>query len=385
MCPPLKNPDHSLRGIVGCFIHLVLVMALCGNAKAASIFFAMTAVLVLAKPHIPARLQKLYLPGAIVTIVFSTLWFRQVSLLGEIPIDYLKPLVWRNLTFVGISYVFLRVVQALVLPYTWTLLSYARYFFFFPTFFSGPILEPNHMPVNDKILDPAGVQPGLSRVINGIARIGGSYLLLAYIPLGTARQFYWGIDNWSILALWCGVFVSGFWLYLNFSGFSEIYIGLSRVFGVRAPENFDNPYSATDLPAFWQRWHISLGSWLRNLVYTPLSRRMMRLPYMNDMLPALIAPMITMIICGVWHEPVTRFLLWGLMHGIGLAACVLWGSYVRPSIPIKWRSHAFYRCFGWITTHAYITLTWVFFLPLDSGIPLESRLSLFLALVGAKS
>jgi len=112
-------------------------------------------------------------------------------------------------------------------------------------------------------------------------------------------------------------------IYCDFSGYSDMAIGAARMMGFRFAENFQMPYSATNITEFWRRWHISLSSWFRDYVYIPLggSRKGVHRTYLNLLL--------TMLLCGLWHGASWNFVLWGLVHGLALAGHRLWTTWRR--------------------------------------------------------
>ncbi|MBK9750312.1 MAG: hypothetical protein IPO91_26555 [Chloroflexi bacterium] len=106
-------------------------------------------------------------------------------------------------------------------------------------------------------------------------------------------------------------------LFFDFSGYSDIAIGIGILFGIRLPENFNRPYLKTNLTAFWQSWHATLSAWARAYVFSPLSRAMIKRKW-NAVLNVLIAQLATMIVIGLWHGIAWNFLLWGVWHGFGV-------------------------------------------------------------------
>ena len=136
----------------------------------------------------------------------------------------------------------------------------------------------------------------------------------------------------------------GLQLYFDFSGYADMAIGLALLFGVKLPENFASPYQASDIQAFWRRWHITLSRFLRDYLYVPLGGSRHGLPR------HLFALFITMLLGGLWHGAGWQFLLWGSMHGILLAVMVLWRQFSLFRIP---------KTAGWLLTFSTVMLTWV--------------------------
>jgi alginate O-acetyltransferase complex protein AlgI len=142
---------------------------------------------------------------------------------------------------------------------------------------------------------------------------------------------------------------------LDFSGYTDMAIGLSRMLGVRLPENFQYPYLATSLGDFWQRWHMSLTSWIRDYVYIPLGGNR------HGLARQLLNGLVVFALCGLWHGAAWHFVLWGLWHGLGLAVSL---SYSRVlGAAGRWLAGGFARLpvLGWALTLLHVALGWLLF------------------------
>jgi D-alanyl-lipoteichoic acid acyltransferase DltB (MBOAT superfamily) len=141
-----------------------------------------------------------------------------------------------------------------------------------------------------------------------------------------------------------------FQVFFDFAGYSDIAIGLGLIFNVTLPRNFDAPFRATSLLEFWQRWHMTLARFLRDYVFTPISNsgiggreyRITRL---------LVAMLLTMALCGLWHGAGWTYVLWGTLQGVGLIFAVAWRRYLPPPPALV----------GWAATVSYFVLTVVIF------------------------
>ncbi len=367
---------------------LVVLVFACGDGRivaALAVFMALAALLTMARAVVPERARRAYVWASIAALTLALCLLRKgpALLLLADPgrrSHAISALITTNFSVLGISYCYLRAVHGLLDARAWDAWSLGGYYLFAPTFFSGPVMSP------DQFFTPApkgreAWPAGAARVAEGILRIAASYLLLQVVPLGSADSVTAALGTWTAAMLWLGVFFSGVWLYLEFSGFSAVFIGLSMWLGVRPPENFDHPYSATDLTAFWQRWHISLGLWLRENVYDPLSRRALEGSVTTRFAASLLLPVVTMTACGAWHMLTPAFLLWGALHGAGLAVHAAWRRFAAARVPGALRGHWGYRGTAWILTHAFVGMSWALFLP-PAPIPLHTRLSLVAALFG---
>jgi D-alanyl-lipoteichoic acid acyltransferase DltB (MBOAT superfamily) len=148
-----------------------------------------------------------------------------------------------------------------------------------------------------------------------------------------------------------------FQIYCDFSGYTDVAIGISQVFGFKLMDNFDRPYTARSVAEFWRRWHISLSTWLRDYLYIPLGG--------NRVTPARLYKnlMVVFLICGLWHGANWTFVGWGLIHGfyliVGLASMDI-RSKITRALGLD-RIPAFHRGLQVFTTFILVSLAWVFF------------------------
>jgi D-alanyl-lipoteichoic acid acyltransferase DltB (MBOAT superfamily) len=147
------------------------------------------------------------------------------------------------------------------------------------------------------------------------------------------------------------LYAFSFQAYFDFSGYSDIAIGLGRLFGVRLPENFDHPYRATSIREFWQRWHISLSTWLRDYLYVSLGGNR------RGRASTLLNLFLTMLLGGLWHGAGWGFVIWGAYQGLLLAAHRAWLWRVGdrpPRLPAWLRRIATFHLLsaGWILFRA---------------------------------
>lgn len=181
---------------------------------------------------------------------------------------------------------------------------------FFPTIMAGPILRARQFlpQLGHRTWESRDVQEGFALILSGLFKkvVIASYLS-EHIVRGVfeSPEFY---SSWAVLA---AVYAYSIQIFCDFSGYSDMAVGVGRLMGFRLPENFRSPYLALNVQDFWRRWHITLSLWLRDYLYIPLggSRRGNR--YLNLI--------ITMALGGLWHGSHLRFLIWGVMHGVGLA------------------------------------------------------------------
>jgi alginate O-acetyltransferase complex protein AlgI len=160
-----------------------------------------------------------------------------------------------------------------------------------------------------------------------------------------APSIYSGFEN--LLA----IYGYGLQIYCDFSGYTDIAIGVALILGFRLPVNFNSPYKATSIVDFWKRWHISLSQWLRDYLYISLggNRKGKIRTYMNLL--------ITMLLGGLWHGASLRFIIWGGLHGIGLVINKIWNSLFRVRLKNRWLG----RALSMFITFQFVSFCWIFF------------------------
>ena len=235
-------------------------------------------------------------------------------------------------------------------------LDYAFYMTFFPHLVAGPIVRASDFlgQVNQPERPNSYVfKESFVRILLGlIKKLFIADYLAKYVDMVFENPgFYSGAEN--LLA----VFAYTFQIYFDFSGYSDIAIGLALLVGYRLKENFDNPYNATNITVFWRKWHISLSSWLRDYVYIPLGGN--RKGEFNTYLFLLM----TMLIGGFWHGASWKFVFWGAAHGLALG----FHKLIKAKIPDHWLLNAL----GWLATFLFVSFCWIFFRASDFPAALE--------------
>ena len=163
---------------------------------------------------------------------------------------------------------------------------------------------------------------------------------------------------------WAALFAYALQIFFDFSGYSEIAVGLGILFGIRLPKNFDHPYLKPDLTRFWSSWHMTLTQWIRSYVFNPLTRslRANREHPLPQWLIALITQLTTMLLIGLWHGVSVNFLIWGLWHGIGLFVHQLYSrstaGWLRAKNPVFLKV---YTLCSTALTILYVSLGWIWF------------------------
>jgi alginate O-acetyltransferase complex protein AlgI len=220
-------------------------------------------------------------------------------------------------------------------------LDFTLFVVFFPRLIAGPILRPHEMfPQLEREGTRASATDtavGLTVFIIGLAK----KILIADVVAPSANAVFAAAAHGvpvHLFEAWGGALAYTIRLYFDFSGYSDMAIGLAMLFGLRLPLNFNSPYKATSIIDFWRRWHMTLSRFLRDYLYIPLggNRRGPVRRYLNLM--------ITMLLGGLWHGASWTFVVWGGLHGVYLLI-----------------NHAWPRVFNRVTTFIAVVVGWVFF------------------------
>lgn len=287
-----------------------------------------------------------------------------------------------HVRLLGVSYVAFRLIHvaiehargrlALTTPFE-TLL----YTLFPPAFLSGPIerLPDFRANCDHRALDLETLTACLIRIFSGLAK-----KLLLVAPLTTLVEPGFSAQA-TASESWRALIGYSFVVYLDFSAYCDLALGVARLFGWTLSENFAWPYGAASITEFWQRWHITLSTWLRDYVFLPVTIALGRWPYFRDSAVATgaAAAITTMLACGLWHGDSAAFLLWGLGHGLASAAHQVWRQKVLAHLPAKTRksllAHRAYRAVMIGVTFLTVALLWPLFrLDIGAALALWGRL-----------
>jgi len=266
--------------------------------------------------------------------------------------DVILPLAISFFTFQQI--VFLVRTYRLQLPKV-SFLHYAAYIAFFPQLIAGPIVQPQNFLPQIRVLP---VAEKLSRRLS----IGITYFALGLFKKVVIAD---GIEMYSFevfdlasngatipfFLAWCGALAFTFQIYFDFSAYSDMAIGLARLFGLRLPVNFNAPYRSFSITEFWRRWHITLTDFLRDYVYIPLGGN--RKGYMNTLRNI----MLTMLLSGLWHGAGWTFIAWGAIHGIAMCIHRIWTKWMGS----PFSSFRLWLPFSWFLTFGTVVISWVLF------------------------
>lgn len=266
------------------------------------------------------------------------------------PFDIVLPVGISFFTFQSLSYtidVYRRQISSLR-----SFSDYAFFVSFFPQLVAGPIVKARDFcpQIRQKVfVSEEMMSRGLFLILTGLIKktIVSDYLSVNFVDrVFECPQLYSGIEN--LLAMY-GYAIQ---IYCDFSGYSDMAIGIALLLGFRLGENFRAPFKATSITDFWRRWHISLSTWLRDYVYISLGgnrkgkvRRSLNL-------------FATMLLGGLWHGAAWNFVLWGAMHGLALCAHKWWAENKPQVLPVGPQVR---RWLSIILTFHFVCITFVFF------------------------
>lgn len=227
--------------------------------------------------------------------------------------------------------------------------DYAFFVTFFPQMVAGPIVRAaDFLPQINRI--PIVTREEFGRAVFLICTgLFKKAVISDYISQNFVDRVFDSPTQYSGLENLAGIYGYALQIYCDFSGYSDMAIGLALLMGFQFPINFNSPYQSLSITEFWRRWHISLSTWLRDYLYISLggNRKGRWRTYLNLML--------TMLLGGLWHGAATRFILWGGLHGLALAV-ERWWKEIFPQQPGRLR-----RMLGGLWTFHFVCFCWIFF------------------------
>lgn len=287
------------------------------------------------------------------------------------PLQLILPIGISFYTFQSVSYM-VEVYKGRVAP-TRTWLEYVFFLSFFPALLAGPITRPSYflpqLAVNHRPRK-CEVYMGFWLILLGIVKkaIIADYIC-QYNDLIFSVDPSTGVPGYSGFECMMGIIGYTMQIYCDFSGYSDMAIGIALIMGFKLAVNFNFPYKSRNLTDFWRRWHISLSTWLRDYVYIPLggNRKGTARTYLNNFA--------TMLVGGLWHGAAWKFIFWGGMHGAGLAihkASKPVMARIGNSAPMRKLGERYpalrnpgdtwpMRALAWLLTMTTVALLWVFF------------------------
>lgn len=288
-------------------------------------------------------------------------YFKYTNFLGSIfirdwyHIDIFLPVGISFFTFQSLSYT-IDVYRGKIKPLH-SLLDYAFYVSFFPQLVAGPIVRATDFipQIRKKIqITNAMFGEAIFLIVAGLFKkaVISDYISVNFVErIFDQPTLYSGVENLL------GVYGYTLQIYCDFSGYSDMAIGIALMLGFRFPKNFDSPYKSGSITEFWRRWHISLSSWLKDYLYISLGGNR------HGKLRRHINLMLTMLFGGLWHGASLNFILWGGCHGLLLCLDKLWHSICPAFSPISTNQtpSRLCRCLGSIITFHLVATLWVLF------------------------
>jgi len=280
---------------------------------------------------------------SVVSVILVYIWLKKYT--------FLPPGTFLRFPYftLGLSYIFFRVLHLLIeyddrpTECRMSVGAYLTYTLNFTTFVSGPIQRYDEFSRDQFAEQPIALGPGviglqIERIIRGFFKVNVLATVLKMMQAGALTQL---LQPWPLPVRLFAAFklatLYPFFLYANFSGYIDIVIALARLLRIRLPENFDRPFSASSFLDFWNRWHITLSTWLKTYVYNPLLLALMRRVTSVTLQPFLgvLCFFVTFFLIGLWHGRTSEFLIFGVLQGGGVAINKLWQLWLTGRLGRK--------------------------------------------------
>ena len=352
--PYFLIPDRHWRNFL--LLAVSLLFYAWGEPKYLALLLAATAVtyagtLAIAACPQGSRVRRAVLVGMIVLLVADLMYFKYLGFFWEnlgriLPLEGTLPSIALPL---GISFYTFQLLSYLIDVYRGQVDCQRNFFYlllyvsFFPQLVVGPIVRYGTVAdvLRERETSWDEVAAGLKRFILGLAK----KVLIANQTAAVADLIYNGsTDVYGTSMYWLAAFAYTMQIYFDFSGYSDMALGLGRMFGFRFDENFDHPYVSLSATEFWRRWHISLSTWFRDYIYIPLGgNRVDRARWVRNIL-------IVWILTGFWHGAQWNFILWGLYYAafLLLEKFCLAKLLARLPVVVRWLYAFFVVDLGWV-------------------------------------
>ncbi len=229
------------------------------------------------------------------------------------------------------------------------IIDFGFYVSFFPQLIAGPIVRASQFIPQLKKPYHVSERVVWKAILLILAGLFKKMVISDYLSVNIIDRVFESPEVYSGIEILTAIYGYALQIYCDFSGYTDIAIGLALLLGFRLPQNFNAPYKATSIVSFWRRWHMSLSFWLRDYLYIPLGGNR------KGTIRTGLNLLITMLLGGLWHGANIRFVIWGLMHGVGLLVNKFF-IWVFDKLKIS-----FPKPLGWFITFHFIVLTWVVF------------------------
>lgn len=288
-------------------------------------------------------------------------------------------------TWLGFSYLAFRLLHTIRdrqtgrLPSV-TLAEYVNYVLFFPSFTAGPIDRLERFIKELRVPLPLASEDWLdagTRLFVGLFKKFVVADLLAVISISDVLVARVNGAGW----LWLFLYAYTFRIYFDFSGYTDIAIGIGRLMGIRLPENFISPYLKPNLTQFWNSWHMTLTQWFRAYFFNPFTRALRSSKISIPVwIIILVTQISTMVLIGLWHGVAAGFFAWGLWHGLGLFIQNRWSEFIRPRLPAWAQSRTGQTALNLSSiflTFNFVAVGWLFFTLSTPAIAWQALFKLF--------
>lgn len=305
----------------------------------------------------------------------ASIFFRTLT---DRPIESASALDFR---WLGFSYIAFRLIHVLRDKQTGrlpelTLPEFAAFVVFFPSLSAGPIdraerfagdLRKEFALTQDETL-LAG-----QRIVIGLFKKFVVADALALVALNDALAVQVRTAGW----MWIIVYAYTFQIYFDFSGYTDIAVGIARLVGIKLPENFAAPYAKSNLTQFWNSWHMTLTQWIRSYFFNPFNRWIRGYKSLPAWTMLLLGQLATMFLIGLWHGITINFILWSAWHGVGLFLQNRWSDFAKTRVVVSNpRLGSALQVGGVLLTFHFVALGWVFFALSDPALSWRVLLAL---------
>lgn len=295
--------------------------------------------------------RKLLVTVSVVANLGLLVYFKYTNFFFNTIYDIFLPVGISFFTFQSLSYtidVYRRNIHALKNP-----LDYAFYVSFFPQLVAGPIVRAKDFIPQIRqplFVSQAMFGQGVFFIISGLFK---KAVISDYISVNFVERIFDNPGLYSGIENLLGIYGYALQIYCDFSGYSDMAIGIALLLGFHFPINFNSPYKSFSVTDFWHRWHISLSTWLRDYLYISLggNRKGRFRTYLNLI--------ITMLLGGLWHGASWNFIVWGGLHGVALAVNKFYRTVTSKAR--DWEPHGFRKLIGVIITFHFVCFAWIFF------------------------
>lgn len=274
---------------------------------------------------------------------------------GGIPFNYAAATIERLLPPVGLAFFTFQAISYLVdlkrgdTQPAESFSDFGFYMSFFPQLAAGPIVRADEFLPQLKrhyMLTRQEFSYALVLIVCGLFK---KILVADYLSLNLVSPIFDNPDLFTGLEKWAAVYGFSLQIYCDFSGYTDIALGVAALFGFQLPANFRSPYKASSLTDFWHRWHITLSSWFKDYLYIPLGGNR------HGVFRTTAAILVTMLAAGFWHGASIGFIIWGGLHGMALCIEKLtrWHIFTERNRTL--------RLIGWLLTFHIVGMAWIFF------------------------